>query len=121
MKIKYTRKQFIIDKECDHRIYWGQFVTEGVKKLVLQHIPKEELMASVDPHFNDIPLQMWDQMHAWVPQHVKRAIAESNATMYAPGTQGRFFSLSDMTCLLKEAAQQIVEREAGLDEEVNNG
>lgn len=112
MKIKYTRKQFIINKECDHRTYWSQFVTEGVKELVLQCIPKEELMASVDPHFNDIPLEKWDRMHAWVPQYVKEAIAESNATMYdAPGTPGGY-SLSDMTCLLKEAARQIVEREA---------
>src|SRR5690606_18213453 len=86
------------------------FVTEGVKELVLQCIPKEELMASEDPHFNDIPLQRWDRMHAWVPQYVKRAISESNASMCPPGTPGGY-SMSDMTCLLKEAARQIVARE----------
>lgn len=111
MKIKYTRKQYIINKECDHHTYWSQFVTEGVKELVLQQIPKEELMASVDPHFNDIPLERWDRMHAWVPQHVQQAISESNASMYPPGTPGGY-SLSDMVCLLKEAARQIVESEA---------
>lgn len=114
MNIKYTRRQYIITKECDHRTYWSQFVTEWVKELVLQHIPKEELMASVDPHFNDIPLQRWDRMHSGVPGYIKQAISESNATMYdTPGTPGGY-SLSDMTCLLKEAARQIVEKEKGV-------
>lgn len=110
MEIKYSRKQYIITKECDHRTYWSQFVTDGVKELVLRHIPKEKLMASEDPHFNDIPLQRWDRLHALVPQYVKNAICDSNASMYPPGTEGGY-SMSDMTCLLKEAARQIVERE----------
>lgn len=115
MEIKYTRKQHLVTKECDHRTYWSQFVTEAVKSLVLRHIPKEKLLASKDPHFNDIPLQRWDRMHYGVPQHVKRAISDSNASMCPPGTPGGY-SLSDMTCLLKEAARQIVEREAGVAE-----
>lgn len=113
MKIKYTRKQFIINKECDHRTYWSQFVTEGVKELVLRHIPKDKLMAAEYPHFNDIPLQRWDRMHVGVPQYVKNAICDSNASMYPPGTEGGY-SLSDMVCVLKEAARQIVEREKGV-------
>lgn len=107
MRVGYTRKQYMAG-ECDHRTYWRQFVTEEVRELVLRHIPREELMGSQDPHFNDIPLQRWDLVAAGVPQHVRRAIAESNATMQAPGTRGGV-SPSDLACLLKEAARQIVE------------
>ena len=85
-----------------HRRYYAQFVTPQVKALVLRCIGKERLLKSTDPHFNDIPLKVWDALHEpkW-PFPIK-------AKMDAAGD---WLTSAGCTSILKEAARQIVEDE----------
>lgn len=91
-----------------HRRYYAQFVTPQVKALVLRYIGKERLLKSTDPHFNDIPLKVWDAMHTpkW-PFPIK-------AKMDAAGD---WITMAGATCILKEAARQIVEDDRAKEQE----
>lgn len=94
----FTRNDYM-ENRCTHRQYYGQFVNEGTKQLVLTRIGKARLLESKDEHMNDIPLGMWDRL---VPR--------------APGSgkfkeAGDYYTLSGGVCMLKEAARQIIENE----------
>lgn len=84
-----------------HRVYYGQFVNKTVKALVTNGIGLDALVASQDPHFNDIPLAVWDNVGI--------------ALQYRSGVRAQFQRLGDfvtpsgLVCILKEAARQIVE------------
>lgn len=100
----YTRAEYMRDSQhADskpgeaHRRYYGQFVTDGTKWRVLQCIGLERLKASTNPHFNDIPLALWDQLAPGLPGSGGFAKA------------GDFYTLANGVCLAKEAARQIVE------------
>ena len=92
----FTRKQYI-NKECAHRQYYGQFVDNRTKQRVLSGIGLAALKKSTDPHFNDIPLNKWD-----------------NLVPHCPGSSGfakagDYYTLGGGVCLLKEAARQILD------------
>lgn len=103
-KTYYTRAEYMRDAQHEgptphsaHRRYFGQFVTPGTKHRVLSVIGLERLMASTDPHFNDIPLSLWDGMAPLLPGSGSFEKA------------GDFYTLANGVCLAKEAARQIVE------------
>jgi hypothetical protein len=105
----FTRAQYL-NKECTHREYWAQFVTEGMRQMVRRNIGLERLQRSQNEYFNDVTrLQDWDMMKdvtfRMLDQKVWREIQYPEYT--DPRSIG--WSLSDNTCLLKEAARQIVE------------
>ena len=83
-----------------HRSYYGQFVTPGVRSFVAQCIGTKNIKESTDPHFNDTPLRLWDDLHSSIGAMCGRAIC-------AASTGG--YSLSDTVCIAKEAARQIKE------------
>jgi hypothetical protein len=106
----FTRKDYLENK-CTHREYWAQFVTAGMRRMVQQRIGVELLQRSTNPHFSDVTtLQHWDVMKpvtfTMLDQKAWREIQYPEYT--DPRSIG--WSLSDNTCLLKEAARQLVEQ-----------
>ena len=104
----FTRVQYL-NKECTHREYWAQFVTPSMKAMVLSNMTLERLQRSTDPHLNDIPLAQWDQMRN-ATFHMLNLVKwrEIHYPEYKD-THSIGWSTSDNTCLLKEAARQLVE------------
>lgn len=88
-----------------HRKYYGQFVTDRIKTLVLQNISRKKLLASTDPHLNDIPLRLWDNIVSTrlITSDIARQLKEC----------GDWLSLGTGVCILKEAARQIIEDQKG--------
>jgi len=96
-----TRKEYLDaeDQRKAHRQYYGQFVTEQHKSLVLNRIADiQKLKASKDSSFNDIPLVLWD-----------RIAAQSICPSERMRSVGDFPTLSGGVCILKEAARQLIE------------
>lgn len=107
----YTRQQYMQDSTLPdlspeskakamlaHRRYFGQFVTAETISRVVKAIGKERLMASTDPHMNDIPLHLWYRL---VP-----ALPGSGRFNEA----GDYYTLAAGVCLAKEAARQWLEQ-----------
>ena len=92
-----THRDYVNGK-WSHREYYGQFVTNGTKRLVINGIGIEAIQASTDPYFNDIPLDLWDRLVPGCPGSSKFKGA------------GDYYTLAGGVCLLKEAARQIKER-----------
>ena len=97
----YTRAEYMNDSRqrgpeatAAHRRYFGQFVTPGTIARVLSAIGKDRLTASTDPHLNDIPLKLWDQLTPQLPGSAGFAKA------------GDYYTLANGVCLAKEAARQ---------------
>ncbi len=84
----YTYTEYM-DKKCSHRKYYAQFVTQGTRELVALQIGRVRILESTCDHFNDIPLKLWDSMQGWMSAS----------------------SLGTAVCILKEAAQQIREKQ----------
>ena len=92
------------------RAYYGQFVSNYTKKLVIAWFGIDRLLASQDVHFKDIPLSEWDQLAGgsgspsdglhynppWAPLH---AMKEA----------GDYYTLAGGVCILKEAARLVCE------------
>lgn len=57
------------------------------------------VLASTDPHYNDIPLSEWDSYHPWM------SVAASRL--------GLPWSMSDTVCVQKAAAREYVEAAMG--------
>ena len=95
----FTREQYLA-KECTHREYWAQFVTDSIVRTIANAFG-DSLINSKDPHFNDIPLERWDRLANFYKEHIARV----NKAL----GNGHVYSLSDGVCMLKEAARQIVE------------
>ena len=100
--MKWTRGSYMT-KECTHSEYYGQFVTEWTKKIVLSRIPAERIARSTDPHFNDIPLYIWDEMHPAIQTGITTDMRNVGADN----------SLSTSVCIAKETARQIKEEYDG--------
>ena len=98
----YTRDQYLEDSKTDgsgsHRKYYGQFVTASTIARVVNSIGKETLLASRDPHFNDIPLHRWDRLVSMLPG--------SSSFVQA----GDYYTIANGICLAKEAAKQWIEQ-----------
>lgn len=93
-----TKYQQYMDGEITHREFYGQFVNEYIKTIVRTRIPLKRLLASEDPHLNDIPLQEWDRLIFPLP-----VLSMHNAGMTIVN------SLSIRVCIAKEAARQLID------------
>jgi hypothetical protein len=93
-----TRKQYL-DRENTHREYYSQFVTEGVKNHV-RRLGIDNLKAGKDDHFNNIPLNLWDSLMPIVPFEIGSVFKKC----------GDYPTKAGIVCILKEAAQQLVEK-----------
>jgi hypothetical protein len=106
-----------------HRWYYAQFVDEEIKRYVLRFVGLERLLASKDPHLNDISLSTWDKLAGipfrgmayngaepgWKPpQHLVRRKADiEQPDAKRPRTAA--LSVAECCCIHKEAARQIIE------------
>lgn len=91
-----SRKAYL-SGACTHSEYYGQFVTDRTLAYVASRIGKDRILASTDPHFNDIPLRLWDSI---TPKAPGSSLFEKAADYY---------TLAGGVCMLKEAARQIKE------------
>lgn len=91
----YTRQQYL-NNECTHREYYAQLCND-VKGVVKARIGIPVLLASTDPHLNDIPLSRWD------------GIAMSSGIHYGFKELGDVPTLAGKVCAAKEAARQLIE------------
>ena len=92
----WTRKQRL-DNECTHREYFAQFTPKGWPSHVASIIGSERILKSKDPHFNDIPLKLWD------------AIPNPRGSGEAMRALDDYPTLASAVCISKEAARQYVE------------
>ncbi len=105
----FTRAQYL-NKECTHREYWAQFVTAGMKSMVARNFSLERLQRSQNEYFNDVTvLSDWDIMrgNTFAMLDLKKWREIQYPEYTDPTSIG--WSMSDNTCLLKEAARQLVE------------
>jgi len=89
-----------IEGKATHQAYYGQFVNAGYKSRVLSRIGLSQLVASRDPHFNDIPLAEWEKIASW------GGLASTTSKMEQCGD---YLTIAGHICILKEAARQLVE------------
>ena len=96
-----TRTEYMADSANLHQAYYSQAVTPSVIAWVESRIGVNALLASTNPHLNDIPLGKWDafiQSPAW-PAACK-ILRDTGDT--APNTLGC------AVCVAKAAARQII-------------
>jgi hypothetical protein len=104
----YTRAQYIDDpahlvgapassRMAAARRYYSQFVTPGTISRVVNAIGADVIRASKDPHFNDIPLALWDRLVPGLPGSGGFSKA------------GDYYTAAGGVCLAKEAARQWLE------------
>lgn len=98
--MQYTREQYIAG-ECSHETYYAQFVTSAVIETVKHNIGEDKIAASIDKHFNDIPLHKWDML--------RTAIFHTMNSKKFGKLQPYGFALSDAVCIAKQAARMIKE------------
>lgn len=106
MTTLYTRKDYMSEPyearstDAPHRRYYAQFVNGRTIAYVAGHIGGSKILASTNPHFNDIPLALWDSLSHSLPLAMPFKAA------------GDICTLSGLVCAAKEAARQYVERQA---------
>ncbi len=100
----FTYKDYL-NERCTYRQYYGQFVNDYTIHMVKTMIGANRILASTDPHFNDIPYQWWD--------HVPIGSRPAELMMQC----GDHISKTAKICICKEAAQQIREA-AGITKQV---
>lgn len=88
------------DGACTHQEFYEQFASKAVQKRVLRTISLERLLASTDPHMNDIALNVWDLV---APDCLDISSVERGKT----GTCG---SKSTGVCIAKAAAIKIIKQ-----------
>lgn len=83
-----------------HRAYYAQFVNAATIGSVVSHIGRALLLQSKDPHLNDIPLDKWDRVGAYMPMDVTfRSV-------------GDYATKAGLVCVAKEAARQWIESQS---------
>ena len=95
--MRFYRDDYIAGR-CTHREYYAQYVTDEIRALVRDRIGEARIRSSVDAHFNDIPLHLWDSLDLY--------IGAKEATR-SPNVKYRCAAFS--VCVFKEAARQIKE------------
>jgi hypothetical protein len=104
-----TRKQYM-NKEVSHQDYYAQFVTETILDTVRSRIGTKRILKSTDPHFNDIPLQLWDNLAPAIRMTCGKSLSVSNASTCSREVKLGGVSLSDCVCVAKAAAKIIKEQ-----------
>lgn len=109
---EYLKRSNEGDGTLAHREYFSQFVTPQAKSCVLRVFPITTLLESKDPHLNDVGTRLdWDRVSGTYGFEHGRI-----------GTVGPLLCVSDMlkaagedktastmTCIVKEAARQLIE------------
>jgi hypothetical protein len=111
-----TRKEYMdnlakygtAESTANHRAYYGQFVTAGVKAVVLARFGRDRLMACRDEHLNDIPLAKWDEFWMRRDNLGGMFIQPPFGVVAMLNEAGEGFSAATGVCILKEAAKQII-------------
>lgn len=109
----FTRKEYmnhpchLIDADpavrmAIHRKYYAQFVTLRTIKAVRDSIGDDRLLASTDPHLNDIPLAEWDKLTNILP--INNCFKDV----------GDYATLGNLVCIAKEAARQWIESKTNI-------
>lgn len=96
-----TRKSYL-SGSISHAEYYGQFDSPEVRRAILKVIPLSDLMASTDPHMNDIKLSRWDTIRLPKETRCKLSVANGYETSIA-------YAHSDVVCLAKAVAKLMVE------------
>lgn len=114
-----TRKDYM-SKKATHREYFSQFVNEEILKLVEDRFGRERLKKAfeTDRHFNSIRLDEWDFLNGYIwpgsrfknVAHNERDYLKKLIDLRKLKETGEGYSLNTCTCILKEAAQMIIER-----------
>lgn len=110
--IKVTRREYM-DKDAltangslsgkeKHDEYWSQFVSLRVINNVARSVGIGWIAKSTDPHFNDIPLDLWSRLSIDGTTASYLTMAESFT--YANGEYNSKPSSSDIVCINKQAA-----------------
>ena len=104
----FTRKDYR-DRKCSHKEYYRQFVTHSVLHVVRNRIGADKIKNSTDPHMNDIPLKLWDQLAHSIRGAIDTKLFKAcNNVTYAEESRDKFlWSLSDAVCIAKAAARII--------------
>jgi len=87
----------VLNKTCTHDEYFGQFVCDRISDYVQRVIGIDRIRESSNPHFNDIPLKEWDEMH--------HAMLLFTTEWRKQGLIGN--SLADSVCLAKACAKKL--------------
>lgn len=82
-----------------HRAYYGQMVDANIRSCVIQCIGEARIIASPDPHLNDIDLREWDNCASRCRGFIAKQLT----------AHGDVYSLGGAVAVLKEAARQIKE------------
>jgi hypothetical protein len=89
-----------MNKKASHEQYYAQFVTPGVLNRIKNAFSRKDLEAGKDDHFNNIPLQYWNELMPVVPYEI---VNKLNACGDSP-------TLAGVVCILKEGARQLVSK-----------
>lgn len=100
--VRFTRNDYM-SKRCSHTEYYGQFDSSAVRCAILRVIPMSDLMASRDPHMNDIKLSHWDNIQLDGETLRKLTIANGHADV-----RHYVYAESDIVCLTKTIASHMV-------------
>ena len=116
-----TRKDYMDNKGGfeGFRLYYAQFVTLEIKKLVEERFTKARLVQALaeDMHLNTIPLAYWDKLaglgdrqtlNNWNDTGGKSALKTLVSKELLKATK-EGWSLATACCILKEAGRQIAE------------
>jgi len=88
-----TRDDYISGK-ASHSEYYTQFVKKSHFDALA--FLRDMIMKSTNPHFNDIPLRLWDCIIATYPTEKMKEC-------------GDYLTIAGKVCILKEAARQMKE------------
>lgn len=99
-----TRKEYMADSRNLHHAYYLQFATKSTFSIVHMRIGVEAILASTDPHMNDIPLGKWDALNDLIRSSIDQRL-KGAADGYPKGRFG--WSLGDTVCIAKAVAREI--------------
>lgn len=91
-------QQDVLDRRCTWSDYCKQWVTSRTKELVSQMIGLKSILASTDPHMNDIDLYRWDRVGHILMQ---------NFSGIHDASHRPYLSLSTMVSIAKESAKEL--------------
>ena len=92
---KFTR-QDRLNGNCTHEEYFAQFVNDRTIDAVVSFIGEDVLRRSTDENLNDIPLDLWDKLSAFIPLNIRF------------DEVGEVPSIGTYVCIAKEAARQFL-------------
>lgn len=96
-----TRAEYMENSSELHESYYGQFVTEEIKKLVISTFGILNLVSSLkeDKYMNNLSLEKWDILVGFLPSYVWAGLKNV----------GDNRSLGNGVCILKAGARLAVE------------